>query len=180
MKILRPFTFALLTLFALFTLAGCSNLDPAKYLNEKPALDMKSYFNGTLEGYGMFQDRSGQVKRRFVVLLKASWVGDTGTLDEEFIWSDGKKERRVWTLNKISANRYEGRADDVIGKAEGVVSGNALHWKYVLKLTVDNTTYEVDFDDRMYLIDDKVMLNRAVMSKFGFRLGEVFISFIRR
>jgi hypothetical protein len=35
----------------------------------------------------------------------------------------------------------------------------------------------VTFDDWMFLIDERVMLNRAVMSKFGFRLGEVFIAF---
>jgi hypothetical protein len=32
----------------------------------------------------------------------------------------------------------------------------------------------------MFLIDDQVMLNRAVMSKFGIRLGEVTLSFTKR
>jgi len=31
----------------------------------------------------------------------------------------------------------------------------------------------------MYLIDDRVMLNRSVMSKFGIRLGEVTLSFVK-
>ena len=34
-------------------------------------------------------------------------------------------------------------------------------------------TWHVDMDDWMYLVDERVMLNRAVMSKFGVRLGEV-------
>ena len=38
----------------------------------------------------------------------------------------------------------------------------------------------VDFDDWMYLMDERVMLNRAVMSKLGIRLGEVTLSFRRR
>jgi hypothetical protein len=29
----------------------------------------------------------------------------------------------------------------------------------------------------MFLVDDEVMLNRSVMRKFGFRLGEVTLSF---
>jgi Protein of unknown function (DUF3833) len=172
-------TLFILALSALL-LAGCGSIDPQKYAAEKPALDMKTYFNGTIEGHGMFQDRAGQVQRRFTVIIKASWQGNTGTLDEDFIWSDGKKEKRVWTLTQIAPNRFEGRASDVIGKADGVVTGNALQWKYVLKLPVDDKTYEVDFDDWMFLIDDRVMLNRAVMSKFGFKLGEVFISFSKR
>jgi hypothetical protein len=32
----------------------------------------------------------------------------------------------------------------------------------------------------MYLVDDRVMLNRATMSKFGIRLGEVLLSFTKR
>jgi hypothetical protein len=165
-------------------LASCSTVDPHVYRNEKPVLDMQRYFNGTLEGHGMFQDRSGQVQRRFVVTIKASWVGDVGTLDEDFVWSDGKREKRVWTLRKApgdaSGTRWVGTAADVVGEARGVVSGNALHWTYTFNLqTDDDKRYEVNFDDWMFLIDDRVMLNRAVMSFYGFRIGEVFISFRR-
>jgi hypothetical protein len=161
-------------------LASCASVSPQDYAAEKPALDLKTYFNGTIDGYGMFQDRGGKVQRRFTVVIKASWQGDVGTLDEDFVWSDGKKEKRIWTLTRIGPNQYEGRAADVVGKADGVVAGNALNWKYVLALPVDGKVYNVDFDDWMFLIDERIMLNRAVMSKFGFRLGEVFISFTKR
>ncbi len=40
--------------------------------------------------------------------------------------------------------------------------------------------YNVSFEDWMFLMDDKVMLNRAEMSKFGFKLGEVTLSFSKR
>ena len=32
----------------------------------------------------------------------------------------------------------------------------------------------------MWQLDDTIMMNRAVFSKFGFRLGEVFITFIKQ
>jgi len=32
----------------------------------------------------------------------------------------------------------------------------------------------------MFLVDDRVLLNRATMSKFGVRLGEVTLSMTRR
>ena len=41
------------------------------------------------------------------------------------------------------------------------------------------TALQINFDDWMFLLDDQVMLNRAVMSKFGIRLGEVLLSFRR-
>ena len=42
---------------------------------------------------------------------------------------------------------------------------------------MDGKVYEVQFDDWMYLVDERVMLNRATMRKFGIRLGEVTLSF---
>jgi Protein of unknown function (DUF3833) len=160
---------------------GCaSSIDPAVYQAQKPVLDLKEYFNGTIDAWGVFQDRSGQVVRRFTVVMKCTWVGDTGTLDEDFTYSDGTKEKRVWTIKKTAPGRYIGTASDVVGEAKGVAAGNALNWAYTLKLMVDGKQYDVQFDDWMYLMDDKTMLNRAVMSKFGFKLGEVFLSFRKR
>jgi hypothetical protein len=164
----------------LLTLAGCASADVSDYAAEKPELDLSRYFNGTLDADGMFQDRSGKVVKRFHVLIEASWKGPVGTLDERFTYSDGSTQRRVWTVTRLDANHYSGRADDVVGEARGEARGNALRWKYVMALPVDGKVYNVDFDDWMFLMDDRVMLNRSVMSKFGFRLGEVTLSFRKR
>ena len=101
-------------------------------------------------------------------------------LDEDFSYSDGSKQKRVWTLTPDGPGRSKGRADDVVGEAIGEVAGNALRWRYVLALPVDGKTYHVDFDDWMYLMDDKVMMNRSYMSKWGFNLGEVTLTFLKR
>jgi len=68
----------------------------------------------------------------------------------------------------------------VVGEALGETAGNALRWRYVLALNVDGKTINVDFDDWMFLVDDQVMLNRSLMSKYGFALGEVTLSLKRR
>ena len=161
-------------------LAGCAAPTPADYAAEKPVLDLKTYFNGELVAHGIFTDRSGKVARRFVVQMTGTWQGNEGTLDERFTYSDGTTERRVWRLTDLGGGRYTGRADDVVGEATGIASGNALNWQYTLRLPVDGKVYEVQFDDWMYLMDERVMLNKAVMSKFGIRLGEVTLSFYRK
>ena len=167
-------------LLLLMMLAGCSSVNVEQYRDERPKLDLQKYFDGTIDAWGMFQDRSGKVVKRFTVRIDARWSGNTGTLDEHFEYSDGSKSRRVWTLERIDEHHYRGTADDVVGVATGELHGNALRWQYVLKLDVDGRVWEVDFDDWMYLMDDHVMLNRSVMSKFGVRLGEVTLSFRRR
>lgn len=167
-----------------FGLFGCSSPSVTQYANEKPNLDLSEYFNGTIDAYGIFTDRSGEVKKRFTVLLVAQWkVVDgkkVGTLDESFEYSDGTKQKRIWTLTETAPGKYIGRADDVVGEALGESAGNALNWAYTLALPVDGTIYHVQFNDWMYLVTPKVMLSKAKMSKFGIDLGEVTLSFYKR
>ncbi|TXG88827.1 MAG: DUF3833 domain-containing protein [Rhodocyclaceae bacterium] len=169
-----------LAAFLTLGLVGCAGVPVERYRAEQPVLDLARYFNGTIDGWGMFQDRSGEVIKRFTVVIEASWQGNVGTLDEHFTWADGTTSRRVWTITADGEGRYRGRADDVIGEASGEAAGNALHWRYVLALPVGEKVYHVDFDDWMFLIDERVMLNRSAMKKWGFHLGEVTLSFTRR
>jgi len=162
---------------AVLALAGCAGPKPSDYAAERPLLDLREYFNGDVVAHGIFTDRSGKVVRRFTVLMKCSWNGDDGVLDEYFTYSDGEKQRRVWRLKKWPDGRYTGTADDVIGEASGQAAGNAFNWRYTLALPVDGKVYHVQFDDWMYLVDERVMLNKAVMSKFGITLGEVTLAF---
>jgi len=112
--------------------------------------------------------------------MTGTWQGDRGTLEEDFTYADGSKSRRVWNITRLDANHYRGTAADVVGEAIGEARGNALRWRYVLSVDVEGRTYNVDFDDWMYLMDDQIMLNKSVMSKFGFRVGEVTASFRKR
>lgn len=74
-------------------LAGCASPDVGHYAAEKPALDLRRYFDGLVTAHGMFSDRSGEVKRRFTVAMQCSWKGDDGVLDEQFSYSDGERQR---------------------------------------------------------------------------------------
>jgi len=175
---MRKLASALLALAAL--LAGCSSISPDAYRAEQPRLDVFAYFDGTVDAWGQFEDRSGKVVKRFTVVIRGQVDGDQLTLDEDFSYSDGAQQKRVWRIQRLGDGRFAGSAGDVVGAAGGEAAGNALRWRYVLALEVDGRTWHVDFDDWMYLQDERVMLNRSVMSKWGIRLGEVFIAFRRR
>ncbi len=176
----RSFLTALAAAALAATLAGCAAPQPSDYAAERPVLSLQRYFDGKLEGHGMFQDRGGQVVKRFVVQMDCRWTGDEGVLDESFVYSDGTTGRRVWKLKALPGGRFTGTADDVVGVAQGEQRGNAFHWRYTLKQPVGEKVYEVQMDDWMYLVDDRVMLNRAEMSKFGVTLGAVTLSFTKR
>lgn len=161
-------------------MSGCSTPKVTDYAAQKPVLELRDYFNGTLDAYGVFTDRSGQVVKRFTVVMECRWQGDQGVLDEAFSYSDGTTQRRVWRLQRLADGRFTGQADDVVGTAQGQQSGNAFHWTYTLALPVDGRVIEVQFDDWMYLMSDKVMLNKAAMRKWGVGLGEVTLTFVKR
>ena len=161
-------------------LGACSTPQVQDYAKEAPVLELRDYFNGTLDAYGIFTDRSGKVVKRFTVVMNCSWQGDAGTLDEAFSYSDGSTQRRIWRLTRHANGRYTGKADDVVGSAEGQQSGNAFNWTYSLALPVNGRVIEMQFDDWMYLVNDKVMINKASMRKWGVGLGEVTLSFVKR
>lgn len=153
-------------------ISGCST-HINQYETTSPRLKLEEFYNGKLVAYGMVQDRSGEVLRRFKADLTGTWNGPKGVLDEIFVYDDGEMQNRTWYLEKISENVYKGTASDVSKEAKGKVSGYALNWQYTLQIKVDDSIYDVDFDDWMYLIDEKRLINRAEMTKFGFRVGEV-------
>jgi len=161
-------------------LSGCASQNLAGYAAEKPVLDLARYFNGTIDAHGIFQDRSSQIVKRFTVVMQCHWEGHQGVLDEAFTYSDGSTQRRIWRLTRHADGRYTGTADDVVGQATGQTQGNAFRWGYTLALSVDGRVFHVELDDWMYLIDERVMLNRARMSKWGVYLGEITLSFTRR
>lgn len=161
-------------------LGGCAAPNVADYATEKPVLDLREYFNGPVSAHGMFQDRSGKVVKRFTVAMLGTWKGDVGTLEEDFTYSDGTTQRRVWTMQRGPDGQYTGRAGDVVGEATGQARGNAFHWNYTLQQPVDGKVYEVQMDDWMFLVDEKHLLNRTEMRKFGIRLGDVTVSFTKK
>lgn len=165
---------------AALALAGCAAVAPQDYARDKPVLDLREYFTGRVDAWGVVQDRSGRILKRMVVEIDGTWKGDTGTLDERFTYADGTKETRVWTIRK-DGNRYTGTAADVVGEARGEAAGNALRWNYVLDARREGGgTIHLDMDDWMWLVDERTLVNRTTFSKFGIRFGEVTIFFRKR
>jgi len=161
-------------------LVSCNNVGVDHYAKERPALDLVAFFSRPVQALGLFQNRSGEVVKRFHVQIESRVEGQQLILDERFLYSDGTRQRRTWTLEPTGSGRWRGRADDVVGEASGEIAGNALHWRYRLDLPVDGRHWEVDMDDWMYLMDEDTIINRTTMSKLGVELGQVILFFRRQ
>ena len=162
---------------AVTLLSGCAAPKATDYAQETPAMDLSRYFNGRLQAHGMFQDRFGKVVKRFTVAVDGKWTGNQGVLDEQFSYSDGSTDSRVWHLTQHPDGRVTGTAADVVGEAVGQIAGNSFHWQYTLRQPIGDSVYEVQMDDWMVMVDERVVLNRTRMSKLGIHLGDVTLSF---
>ena len=170
----------LLLVVPLALLGGCSGMQPKDYAGTEPELDLFAYFDGQTRAWGIFQGRSGGLERQFRVDIDGKVVGDELTLTEDFVYADGETQQRIWRIRRIDAHRYEGKADDVVGVATGEAYGQALNWRYTLRLPFRGSTVDVQFDDWMFLQTDGVLINRATVRKFGFRVGEVTLFFSKQ
>lgn len=143
------------------------------YAASQPRLLLEDFFVGPLEAHGMVQNRWGKVLRRFQVTMVGRMEEETLILEEDFVYDDGEQQRRVWRIEVLGNGHYRGRAGDVVGAAEGQVQGFALNWHYTLQVPVNDRNWDIRVNDWMFMLDERRILNRATMSKFGVTVGEI-------
>ena len=158
-------------------LSGCAtSLDGQRYLSIEPSFDLFQFFDGEVKAWGLVQNRDGEVIQKFEVDIQGSIMGDQITLDETFQYAVGKgPTKRAWQIVRLDDGQYRGSAGDILGEAVGSTYGNAFRWSYRMDIPVDDTVYEVSFEDWFWVIDDRRLFNRSYIQKFGFDVAEVTI-----
>ena len=154
-------------------------MKPEDFKDKKPRLIIEEYLKGEVKAWGILQNRSGKVTRQFSAILNGKWDGTQLILDETFNWDDGEIQNRQWKINKIDEHNYEGTAGDVVGKAKGFSYGPAFKFEYVLLVPVKGKEIKITFDDWIFMQDEKVAINRAKMTKFGIRVADLTVVFVK-
>ena len=166
---------SLLLGLACLMLSACASVSVQDYAANQPTLVPERFFEGELVAHGIVKDHSGLVIRYFSAEIDASWKNGVGTLDERFVFDDGERQTRVWTLTPEGENHYVATAGDVIGEGHMRVAGNSLFLDYVLRIPYDGDTLDLRIDDRMYLVSERVLLNESIMTKWGFEVGRIML-----
>jgi len=156
-------------------LTACSTPEVSLYAKNEPKFELQEFFSGSLTAHGILKNRSGEVIRYFNATLEGSWDNGVGTLAEVFVFDDGEVQKRTWIMTPDAQGNYTATANDVIGKGEINIAGNALFMKYVLQVPYDGDVINVNVDDRMYMVKDGVVMNESIMTKFGFEVGYLSI-----
>ena len=165
-------------------IASCARKDVGTLGSHQPRLVLEEFFAGQSVAYGIFEDRFGNLRRQFRVNLSGQLDDSRLVLDEEFLYDDGERASRIWTIDRLGSAKdgtvsYSGRAADVKAAAHGAQVGNALNWQYDITLEMSGMNLDVHFDDWIYKQDEDIAINRAFVTKFGVEIGSVTIVFIR-
>ena len=188
------FNKALLLSLFLFCLTACSSVNIDLYKDEKPKLILNEFFNGELTAHGIIKNRSGEVIRYFNVSLEGQWdEKGKGVLNEKFIFDDNSIEYRRWTFtpevqveerqettqDRYEQIRYRAKANDTLEPVPVHIRGNAFFMNYNLIINYQGDDLVVNIDDKMYLINERVLINESVMSKYGIDVGYITLTILK-
>ena len=167
-------------LIIFLTLLGCSTMKIDDFANTEPEFNLMQFFEGNVEAWGIVEDRFGNLKRQFKVDMNGTIRDGVLTLEEDFIYADGEKDKRIWQFSKLDERSYKGLANDIIGEAIAKERGNAFNMKYKMDLDLGFSVLRVGFNDWMYRIDKETIINKASISKFGFNIATVTLFFRKK
>lgn len=159
--------------------AACATAPPIPREAAAETFSLERDLAGERIARGEFRSITG-VRRGFTAHLRGAWDGQTLTLVEDFEFDDGERDRKTWRLRRIEPGRYAGAREDVVGEAVGYQDGPAFRLEYDVRLPSSNGAgRKVRFRDVLSLDAEGAVLNRAVVSWFGLRVGSVSLRIVR-
>ncbi len=147
--------------------------NPKDYAGTGPAFSLKKHLSGEILSEGLIYGPNGKMTNSFVARMVGAWEGDTGTLSEEFTYSNGKQQSRKWFLKIGAGNTFTATADDIIGEARGIVSGATIRMEYQIRLPEEAGGHTLRATDWLYLTESGVIMNKSEMRKFGIKVAEL-------
>ena len=173
---LSRFVFA--AVFAL-ACAGCAAQPAPRADAQQAPLRIERFLAGRTLADGVFRNTLTGGERGLTAVLNGTWNGRTLVLREDVRFADGARDRKTWRLTRNRDGSWTGTREDVIGTATGREEGGAFYLSYDASLASQGADLVVHFEDVLMLTGPRTVLNRAVVSKFGLRVGEVTLN-IRR
>ena len=146
---------------------------PEDYAGTGPEFDLIKHLSGEILSEGLIFGPDGKMANSFTAKMVGEWEGSSGTLSEEFTYSNGVTQSRKWYLTLGPDNTFTATADDLVGEAKGVVSGGTVQLTYTIRLPESAGGHVLQATDWMYLTESGVIINKSEMRKFGLIAAEL-------
>jgi len=158
--------FSIVIIFIL-TLSSCAyfeNIFSKKQIAEldslqtTPKIDIKKFFNGDIEGFAITQDSAGKINGTIQIKISGKWDENKGEIKQNFIYDGVNKDSRIWLVTLNADGTFDTIGHDFLAPAQGKQIGNAAQILYTLNLMDQVSKRPVRFEDRMYLVDEKSII----------------------
>ncbi|CUH88972.1 hypothetical protein PH5382_02916 [Phaeobacter sp. CECT 5382] len=146
---------------------------PSDYTETGPEFDLTTHLSGEILSEGLIFGPNGKMTNSFVAKMVGTWEGDSGTLTEEFTYSNGKSQNRKWFLTLGPGNTFTATADDLVGEGQGIISGSTVQLTYEIILPQESGGHTLQATDWMYLTANGAIINKSEMRKFGLKVAEL-------
>ena len=160
-------------------LASTAAALPSRATPVSDVMLLEEAFGGNLTGRGAFVSKLAGIERPFTVKTRGTWDGKTLVFEEDFFYDDGERDNKTWRFTKVAPDRYEGTREDLVGKAIIRTYPDRITLKYLIDLPRGDGTMRLRFSDIITRNPDGTLRNVARVSKFGFRIGTVDLTFRR-
>jgi len=126
------------------------------HLKRGEKIDIRSFLDGKLEGFAIVQDKDGNIISTKKLTIKGEWEDNKGVIKYTYLMEDGKKDTRTWLISMSeNGESFTGVGHDIVSPAKGKQVGNAMQMLYTLLLDKNGKKSEVDFNDKIYLVDSE-------------------------
>ncbi len=156
--------------------AGCATVPPSPQ-GDVRSISLVDAFQGRTVGRGLFSVPIAGIERGFDARLlgtvRRRGGVETLTVVEDFFFDDGETDRLTWVFARTGSDSWTGVREDTVGTASVVETGDEVRLTYVADVESRGETTRLGFADVIYRRADGVVINEAVVTRFGFPIGTV-------
>ena len=160
--------------------SACATVPPQGTALSQKGVVLERDFRGRSYAKGVFTNRITGSQRPFTVVLNGTWSGNILTLREDFVYEDGEKDVKTWVFTRTGPARWSGTREDVVGLADIIVEAGIVRLGYDIDLPTSSGKVRLRFEDVIERNAQGLVVNRAIVSKFGLPLGDVDLTFSRK
>ena len=155
-------------------LSACATLPPSPSVATLP-VTLDQAFVGRQTGVGLFRVPLTGDERRFTARLhgRLSQGGQRLTITEDFMYDDGQENTLAWVFDRAGPGRWVGRREDTVGTATAIEANGEVRLSYLADFASDSSVTRLGFADVIYRRADGVIVNDAVVTRYGLPIGTV-------
>jgi hypothetical protein len=156
-----------------------ASLNSASHRRTQEPFVLEDFFAGRTIAHAGFAAISG-LRRDFQIDITGVWKSNTLSLHETFAFDDGETDHKTWQFEKVADGKYVANREDLLRPVHATIQTSTLRYSYSLFLNPAQKKNVVRFRDRITMVDERTLINKAIVFKYGIPVGRVTGIFLKQ